>query len=268
MIQIPESVQHNGLDRCIQFLNESNQIETIKEIDYHDQNFRQPDKGHFGAFILSQQSALARQPLTPKLIKQWQALLTQEQILFHHAIKDEEIGHIRGPNLQKNVTVGKHIPPTWENVPNLLQMLIEDINEGLKDLDKLSDDAEYCKFLGSVFQQFESIHPFADGNGRTGRLMVNYIATYCNRPIIIFNSEMIERNRYYEAHVSKKDMCCFMATKMQEAIFGESGKLLLKTEQLSGSSCRYISSDNQETEIYEWHKLVNAWEPVPFKPKD
>ena len=255
---LPASFEMNSFERMVQFLNESNRIEAITEIDYSQKKYQTLDKGHFGALIQSQQSALNHEPLTIGKIKQWQSLLTREQLAFNHSIGENEIGHIRGPSLQKNVRVGSHIPPDWEKVPTLLDYLIEQINEGLKDSEKLKNDAEYCNFLARSFQQFESIHPFADGNGRVGRLIANYIATFCQRPAIVFKSEMIERNEYYRAHKSPKTMARFMAMKIQEAIFGSivsDGGLLFKVEDLSGATCRYESGDRKCREQYEWHSL-------------
>ena len=47
---------------------------------------------------------------------------------------------------------------------------------------------------------FEAIHPFADGNGRTGRIVLNYLAISLGwPPIIIKGTEASDRERYYAA---------------------------------------------------------------------
>ena len=43
----------------------------------------------------------------------------------------------------------------------------------------------------------ENIHPFADGNGRTGRLAMNYFLVVHNHPPIIIHEE--DRKAYYDA---------------------------------------------------------------------
>lgn len=244
------------MNRVVSFLNESNRIEGIERIDYSDSAYQTIDRGHFGAFLLSQQAAASGEPLSIKKIKEWQRLITTEQRPYV-PIDDEEVGHLRSPALPKNVRIGSHIPPGYNDVPTLLDALIERTNEVLKNY-KHMDDVSFSIFLGSTFLEFEKIHPFADGNGRVGRLIANYIATYYGRPIIVFNSEMIERNAYLRSHDSKEAMIIFMAQKIQEAVFGIDGKVLIRTKVLPGSSGEYVSEAGGQKTVVHWHHLANA----------
>jgi hypothetical protein len=242
----------------VQFLNESNRIEGITEIDYQQPRYQTPDSGHFGAFVDSQRLALDKKPLTIKKIREWQGMLTREQSAFRsHQLEEQEIGRVRNSaTLPKNVRVGKHVPPHYEHVPTLLSHWLEKTNDRLKDEEKLKDDAELCRCVGEIFLEFEKIHPFGDGNGRTGRLIANYIETYCGRPITVFNSELREKNRYYEAHDSMEGMTRFMAKKVQEVIFGLNGQPLFRAEEKGDLTSVYQSADGQYRETYDWHVLA------------
>lgn len=86
-----------------------------------------------------------------------------------------------------NVRVGDHVGPPHEDVPGYMAELYSYIQDpGEEPLIK----AVYAHL------QFETIHPFADGNGRTGRALINQIIQ-CPVPL----SEWILSNRpqYYSA---------------------------------------------------------------------
>lgn len=46
---------------------------------------------------------------------------------------------------------------------------------------------------------FESIHPFSGGNGRTGRIIINYLLVSRGLPPVIMKGDDVSRDRYYHA---------------------------------------------------------------------
>lgn len=86
------------------------------------------------------------------------------------------------------------IPPAPEEVPELLENLIAYMNE-------VYDEEPFIKAAISHVQ-FESIHPYKDGNGRMGRALITLqLAKLKDDEPILFLSEVIElfKANYYNA---------------------------------------------------------------------
>jgi len=63
---------------------------------------------------------------------------------------------------------GSHVPTAnYVKVPDLMKALIVNINEDAKDA---------INHIASIHARFETIHPFGDGNGRIGRLLMSAMA--------------------------------------------------------------------------------------------
>ena len=78
-----------------------------------------------------------------------------------------------------------------EDVPDEMQELLE-------DLKTLPEEPEKVLTAAAFFHaKFENIHPFADGNGRTGRLAMNYLLAINNHPPLVIHQE--DRKVYFEA---------------------------------------------------------------------
>lgn len=72
----------------------------------------------------------------------------------------------------------------------------EEIAELLSELPEIPD--EKALTAAAYFHaKFENIHPFADGNGRTGRILMNYLLVLHNHPPIVIHEE--DRQNYFEA---------------------------------------------------------------------
>ena len=59
--------------------------------------------------------------------------------------------------------------------------------------------ADFLMFLAKQHILFETIHPFDDGNGRTGRIILNYLLISAGYPPVILKGDDENRNRYYKA---------------------------------------------------------------------
>ena len=72
----------------------------------------------------------------------------------------------------------------------------EEMDELIAELQEVTD--EKALIAAAYFHaKFENIHPFADGNGRTGRLIMNYLLVLHNHPPIVIHEE--DRRAYFAA---------------------------------------------------------------------
>lgn len=87
------------------------------------------------------------------------------------------------------------VVPLIDNVQNKMRKLIEKINST-----KLKDNEEIIKMAAYAHNVIEKIQPFTSGNGRIGRVLVNYFLMINDLPpIIIYN----EDKKYYYAALKK-----------------------------------------------------------------
>lgn len=71
------------------------------------------------------------------------------------------------------------------------------MNQLIRFVNKERDSINPVELAAIVHYRFEKIHPFADGNGRIGRLLMNHILWFAGYPILIV--EYKRRNAYYTA---------------------------------------------------------------------
>jgi len=136
---------------------------------------------------------LKNRPLSLNLIKDL------HKILLKGARRYGVLGEFRNDQ----VWVGKrdapieeatYIPPEWELLPDYMANLEEYINSQEEDVLVQAAIAHY---------QFEAVHPFADGNGRIGRLLIPlvlYSRQRISQPILYMSGYFEKlRDQYIEA---------------------------------------------------------------------
>ena len=131
-------------------------------------------EAHAATFL---QMLKATEKISDKLLLKW-----------HKEIFEETKPDIAGAFRNYQVRVGPYLAPDWRNVENLMKQLVAFANKSNLNSVELAARAHYM---------FEKIHPFGDGNGRIGRLLMNYILWRNGYPMLII--EYIKRKSYYKA---------------------------------------------------------------------
>ena len=88
-------------------------------------------------------------------------------------------------------------PPTHPIVPSEIAAWVDRVNELKADLDSRAGIDSVPERLAALHVEFEQMHPFIDGNGRTGRLLLNLVLIRLGWPPAIILKE--QRRRYLTA---------------------------------------------------------------------
>src|SRR5690606_28859635 len=98
------------------------------------------------------------------------------------------------------VRVGSYVAPAPEHVERLLDDLLDDYLS--------SHDIHFIDNIAHFHAEFERIHPFCDGNGRIGRVLINLQLASLGYPPVIIRSKG-KHNDYYPLFQQYQDNAKF-----------------------------------------------------------
>ena len=124
--------------------------------------------------------------------------LTLEMILLLHKmlmgnIDDTIAGRFRTKG--EYVRVGSHIAPAPEHVERMMETIMVEYSADYNNY--------FADKIAKVHLDFETIHPFCDGNGRMGRVIINYQLMRLGFPTIIIRDK--EKRIYYQSFNEYRD---------------------------------------------------------------
>ncbi|MDR2179518.1 MAG: Fic family protein [Synergistaceae bacterium] len=129
----------------------------------------------------------SKEPLTLALIKEIHGVLTGGTYDERRYV---ELGERPGEFKKHDyVTGAAEVGSLPENVENDLAELLEELAD--------YEDKDTLKVAAYFHARFEYIHPFADGNGRVGRTLLNYYLMVRDHPPIVIHDE--DKLAYYHA---------------------------------------------------------------------
>jgi Fic family protein len=90
------------------------------------------------------------------------------------------------------ITGAKIVPPPGLFVNDWIVLFEEYVNQSF-------NGGDFIGFLAKQHVIFETIHPFDDGNGRTGRIILNYLLISAGYPPVILKGDEENKKKYYKA---------------------------------------------------------------------
>jgi Fic family protein len=189
---------------------------------------------HYAALVFVLDQAKKKRSITVSFIKEIAARVMRrigKEVTSVLDFTDEKKGDLR----KVTVTAGGHYFVDAGKVPSMVKSLVKVIDTEIKKV-KSTEEILTLSFLAHF--DLVSIHPFTDGNGRTSRLLMNYIQAYHNLPLTLVNAA--DKSAYIKAlnesrKVENKDaIVTFMANQhlkeLKSRIAAYDGSKKIKTK--------------------------------------
>lgn len=136
------------------------------------------------------ENLIKRLPISSRVIKELHKILLEGDVSGNSRNPEEfrAIQNFIGP-LGCTIQTASFIPPEPQLVPEYMSNLEKYINE---PIDNLNDIIR----IAIIHAQFETIHPFLDGNGRIGRILV---------PLYLYDKGVISSPNFFVSESLEKD---------------------------------------------------------------
>ncbi len=148
---------------------------------------------HYNALIFITQKVKDKTAITPEFVQQINAAVMKQTGSVYQTVFGELDGS-KGVFRKGNVSAGNTYFVGYEKVEPLVKKLCAGITEKIITAGTAIEKLNIC--FDAHFD-LVTIHPFYDGNGRTSRLLMNYLQLLFNLPLSIVFKE--DKAAYFEA---------------------------------------------------------------------
>jgi Fic family protein len=154
---------------------------------------------HYTALLFTLQEAKSKRAVSVDLIQAINSSVVKNTARIYNTIFgtiDASTGAFR----KGNVTAGSSYFPNFDKVSALTQKMADAIRGQMQQPLSILEQL-HLSFVAHF--NLVSIHPFYDGNGRTSRLLMNYIQAYYGLPLAIVHNE--SKAEYIEALIATRE---------------------------------------------------------------
>ncbi len=148
---------------------------------------------HYNALLFITKKAKEITLITPEFIQQINAAVMKQTGSIYQTVFGE-LDATKGVFRKGNVSAGSTYFVGYEKVEALVKKLCAGINEKIIAPNSIIQQLNIC--FNAHFD-LVTIHPFYDGNGRTSRLLMNFLQLYFKLPLSIVFKE--DKAAYFEA---------------------------------------------------------------------
>ncbi|MCX6160731.1 MAG: Fic family protein [Ignavibacteriae bacterium] len=208
-----------------------------------------------------------------KLFKNNEFTIRQSDLKQIHTLLmryEKQNGYYKGPLGEyrlENVEVfnSKFTPVNYIYINDVMNVFLKWINKSLKN-----KNPDKIRFAALSHILFETIHPFRDGNGRTGRIFLSYLLIgtgFLN--IAIKGVKKAERERYYDAMETSDTEFEKMLREVEKGLILTSGVIEEYAKNTETSLIEEIITDELsysfERMIYNKSGILNSDALLPLR---
>lgn len=170
-------------------------------------------KDHFDALLFILNEAEQKKKIDIKVIQSINALVMKSTGKVYETVFGEIDGS-SGAFRKGNVSAGNSYFVNYDKVEVLCSKLVDKVNTSL-----LKSKTIHDQVMLSFDAHFDllTIHPFYDGNGRTGRMLMNFIQRFFSLPLcIVFKEDKADYYNALEDARIKEDLEIFRSFMTQQ----------------------------------------------------